>query len=253
MGELTLGLVQMRCQKDAMEYNIISMYKYLEECRKKSVEIVCFPEMNITGYINPRKYPNAVISTYHSSIQRVADMSFIYQTVIIGGFAEKNYGGKPYSTQFVAKEGRIVGRYRKRNINGAESERFSPGTEAPVFSYSGINFGLAVSADIDDERIFKEYADAGAKIVFICAAPGLHGAQDTRDWKSGYEWWGNECRTKLGRYAAEYGIYIAVSTQTGRTIDEDFPGGGYVFDPQGNCIYETRDWNEGMLVAKIKI
>lgn len=253
MGELTLGLVQMRCQKGAIEYNIISMYKYLEECRKNAVEIVCFPEMNITGYINPLKYPNAVITRYHSSIQRVADMSFTYQTVIIAGFAEKNYAGKPYITQFVAKDGRIVGCYRKKTISNDESIWYSAGNEAPLFSYSGINFGLAICADIENGEIFKEYAERGTCLVFESAAPGLYGEQETRDWKSGFDWWRSECKSKLAQYAEENGIYIAAATQAGRTSDEDFPGGGYLFDPQGNCICETEDWHEGMLAAKIKI
>ncbi|KUO76803.1 MAG: nitrilase [Clostridia bacterium BRH_c25] len=253
MGELTLGLVQMRCQKGAIEYNIISMYKYLEECKKKGVEIVCFPEMSITGYIDPLKYPNAVISRYNASIQRVADMSFIYQTIIIAGFAEKNYKGKPYITQFVAKDGKIVGCYRKKTLSGNESEWFSPGTEALIFSHSGSSFGLAICADIEDGRIFKEYADRGVGLVFESSAPGLYGEQDTRDWESGFDWWRSECKNKLGRYAAENGIYIAAATQAGRTYDEDFPGGGYVFAPQGNCVFETEDWNEGILIARIEL
>ncbi|MDD4503254.1 MAG: carbon-nitrogen hydrolase family protein [Clostridiaceae bacterium] len=253
MGELTLGLVQMRCQKGAIEYNIISMYKYLEECRKKGVEIVCFPEMNITGCINPIKYPNAVISRYHSSIQRVADMSYIYQTIIIAGFSEKNYVGKPYIAQLVAKEGKIVGCYRKRAISVDESEWFSPSAEVPIFSYSEINFGLALCSDIDDGGIFREYADKGVSLVFMSAAPGLCGREETRDWKSGFNWWRSECKSKLGKYAAENGIYIAATSQAGRTSDEDFPGGGYVIAPGGNCINETDNWHEGMLVAKIEI
>lgn len=253
MGELTLGLVQMRCQKGAIEYNIIGMYKYLEECRKKGVEVVCFPEMNITGYINPLKYPNAVLSRYHSSIQRVADMSFIYQTIIIAGFSEKNYVGKPYIAQLVAKEGKIVGCYRKKVISLDESEWFSPGTEAPIFSYSGINFGLTLCSDIDNGEIFKEYSDRGAGLVFMSAAPRLCRGEESRDWKSDFEWWRSECKSKLSKYAAENGIYIAAATQAGCTSDEDFPGGGYVFAPAGKCIYETEDWHEGMLVAKIII
>jgi predicted amidohydrolase len=241
----------MRCQKGTIEYNVISMYKYLEECRKKAVEIVCFPEMNITGYINPLKYPNAVISRYHSSVQRVADMSFIYQTIIIAGFVEKNPWGKPYITQLVAREGKIVGCYRKKTICGEEADLFTPGTEVAMFPYSGVKFGLAICADIDNMEIFKEYAEKGASIVFESAAPGLYGEQETRDWESGFQWWRNECKSKLGRYAAENKIYIAAATQAGRTSDEDFPGGGYVFAPQGNCICETQDWNEGMLITKI--
>ncbi|MEA4848174.1 MAG: carbon-nitrogen hydrolase family protein [Clostridiaceae bacterium] len=253
MGELTLGLVQMRCQKGAIEYNIISMYKYLEECREKCVDIVCFPEMNITGCINPVKYSNALLSMYHPSIQRIADMSFLYQTIIIAGFVEKNYEGKPYITQFVAKDGRIEGCYRKRTLRGDESKWFSPGTEAFVFKYSGYNFGLAISQDINNNRIFKEYAEQGVSLVFESAAPGLSGGQGVRDWESGFNCWRNECKSKLGKYAEENGIFVAAATQAGRTCDEDFPGGGYVFAPGGKCIYEMEDWNEGMLVAEIEL
>jgi predicted amidohydrolase len=253
MGELTLGLVQMRCQKGAIEYNIISMYKYLEECRNKGVDIVCFPEMNISGYINPMKYSNALLSMFHPSIQRIADMSFLYQTIIIAGFAEKNYEGKPYITQFVAKDGKIEGCYRKRTLQGDQSKWFSPGTKPFMFKYSGYNLGLALSQDIYDERIFKEYAKKGASLVFESAAPGLSDGQGVRDWEPGFSCWKNECQSKLGKYAAEDGIFIAAATQAGRTCDEVFPGGGYVFAPDGKCIYETEDRKEGMLVAKIQL
>ncbi|HNR04732.1 MAG TPA: carbon-nitrogen hydrolase family protein [Bacillota bacterium] len=253
MGELTLGLVQMRCEKGAIEYNIISMYKYLEECRNKGVDIVCFPEMNISGCINPLKYSNALLSMFHPSIQRIADMSFLYQTIIIAGFAEKNYGGKPYITQFVAKDGKIEGCYRKRTLRGDQSKWFSPGTKPFMFRYSGYNFGLTISQDIYDGGIFKEYAERGASLVFESAAPGLSVGQGVGDWEPGFSSWKNECKSKLGKYAAEDGIFIAAATQAGRTCDEDFPGGGYVFAPDGRCMYEMEDGEEGMLVAKIQL
>ena len=253
MSELTLGLVQMKCQKGAIEYNIISMYKYLEECRKIGVDIVCFPEMNITGRINPLKYSNAILSMYSPSIQRVADMSFLYQTIIIAGFVEKNYTGKPYITQFIAKDGKIAGYYRKRTLGIDESELFSPGTEATIFSYSGCNFGLIICHDINDDRIFKEYAEKGTSLIFESAAPGLPVGKNSKCSGSHFQWWKNECKSKLSKHAKEYGMYIAAATQTGRISDEEFPGGGYVFAPGGKCIYETKDFSEGMLVAKIEI
>ena len=46
--------------------------------------------------------------------------------------------------------------------------------------------------------------------------------------------------TKLGRYARDDGVHIAVATQAGRTVDEDFPGGGYLFAPDGACIAPHR-------------
>jgi predicted amidohydrolase len=48
-------------------------------------------------------------------------------------------------------------------------------------------------------------------------------------------------------------VHIAVATQAGRTVDEDFPGGGYVFDPGGTTVAETGDWQEGLLVADLPV
>jgi len=116
-----------------------------------------------------------------------------------------------------------------------------------------MKFGITICADIDDEQIFKEYANKGVFMIFECAAPGLYGDQKNRNWKSGYNWWHNDCLENLGRYAAENKIYIGVATQAGRTKDEDFPGGGYVFNPNGKCIYETSDWNPCILYTTLKI
>ena len=35
-------------------------------------------------------------------------------------------------------------------------------------------------------------------------------------------------------------MYIAAATQTGRTSDEEFPGGGYVFVPEANAYMKLR-------------
>jgi predicted amidohydrolase len=102
-------------------------------------------------------------------------------------------------------------------------------------------------------ELFSGYASLGARIVFEAAAPGLYGSQETRDWQAGYQWWHNECYHKPGRYARDNSIYIAVATQAGRTRDEDFPGGGYVFGPDGKCLVETPDWSEGMIYAEIPL
>lgn len=122
-----------------------------------------------------------------------------------------------------------------------------------IFVHPKAKTAVAVCADIDNPLVFAEAAGKGAHIVFLAAAPGLYGAQETRDWRAGYDWWRSECHTKLSKYARRNGIYIAAATQTGRTRDEDFPGGGYVFGPDGSCLAETIDWSEGVLYADIPL
>jgi predicted amidohydrolase len=98
---------------------------------------------------------------------------------------------------------------------------FAPGSSPAVFEHPKIRFGVAICADIDTPEIFAEQARRGAQIVFEAAAPGLYGSQETRNWLSGYRWWRENCLTKLGHYARENSIFIAVATQAGRTIDRE--------------------------------
>ena len=116
----------------------------------------------------------------------------------------------------------------------------------PVFQHDDLTYGIAICADIHNREVFAACARQGAQVVFEVAAPGLYGEQATRDWRSGYEWWRGECHQYLAAYARDYGLWIAVATQAGRTVDEDFPGGGYLFRPDGECVYETADWSEGL-------
>ncbi|MDQ7797396.1 MAG: carbon-nitrogen hydrolase family protein [Candidatus Edwardsbacteria bacterium] len=251
MAQLSLALIQMRCEKAAIDENIKEMRRYLGQAKDAKADIVCFPEMNITGYIDPRQHREAVISRDHPAIKEINGLSREYHTTIIAGFVEQNNADKPFITQFVAEGGSIKGYYRKKTVKDEEAEWFSPGDDQPVFSRSGIKYGLSLCADIDDQNIFKELARQGAKMVIECAAPGLYGDQKTRNWQEGYDWWRGECFGKLGKYAVANGIHIAVATQAGRTTDEDFPGGGYLFSHDGRCITQSADWKEGMVPAKI--
>lgn len=246
-----LGFVQMNCEKAAIDRNLGAMREYMDAGRAAGADILCFPEMNITGYIDPGKYPQAVLTLDHGAIGQVVELSGRYAMGVIAGFVEHNPDGKPYITQLAAHSGRLLGYYRKKTIKDEEAAWFSPGDLQPVFTVSGLTFGLAVCADIDDPELFREYARQGAALVFESAAPGLYGAQETRNWQSGFDWWRSNCLEKLGRYAAEQSLYIGVSTQAGRTVDEDFPGGGYFFNPRGECTSESGDWREGVLYAEV--
>ena len=106
-------------------------------------------------------------------------------------------------------------------------------------------------ADISNQEVFARAAQQGATLIFELAAPGLYGDQSTRNWRSGFEWWRSECDEHLAARAREHGIWIAVATQAGRTVDEDFPGGAYVFGPDGSKRFETPNWSPGVVFVEI--
>lgn len=248
-----IGLVQMRCEKGAIAENLEAMSSYLAEAEKLGIDIIGFPEANITGYHEPKRYPDAVLSLEGPEVATLLKMTEGKKLTVLAGIIEKNPVRHPFTTHIVARSGKLTGYYRKITMVDDENEWFSPGSEIPVFSHDGLTFGIAICSDIGNEEIFKELARQGARLVFELAAPGLYGEQATRDWRAGYEWWERECLKYLPGYAKKYGIWIAVATQAGRTTDEDFPGGGYVFAPDGNRVYATPDWLPGAAYIELDL
>lgn len=255
---LTLALAQMRCEKADIEENLVATGAALARASAAGADILCLPEGSLTGYIDPLRYPHNAIALDGPEVARLLALTRGYALTLIAGLVEVNPAGLPFITQLVAREGHLLGVYRKRTIPADEVHFFTPGPASgpaatPIFTHAGVPFGLAICADIDSPAVFADAARAGARLVFQCAAPGLYGAQETRDWRSGYDWWRGGCHTKLARYARDYYLVIAAATQAGRTRDEDFPGGGYVFDANGACLAEAADWSEGLLVARVSI
>ena len=251
MPDLRIGLVQMRCEKGAISANLDAIAAYLRDGAEEGTEIMCLPEASITGYVDPTRYPEAVVEVEGPEVARFVALTRDLPLTAIAGIIEANPGGKPFITQVVAREGRLLGFYRKRTIPYDEAALYAPGADCVTFSLSTARFGLAICADIDDSSVFADAARQGARLIFEAAAPGLYGPQETRNWQSGFEWWRGECFGKLATYARDNHVHIAVATQAGRTIDEDFPGGGYVFAPDGACLHATQDWSEGVLYATV--
>jgi predicted amidohydrolase len=246
------ALVQMRCEKGDLAGNLAQSAAHIARAGERGIDIVCFPEMSLTGYIDPTTSPNAVLELDGPEVATFLDVTRGRSPVVIAGLVERNPDGKPFITQIVARDGELLGVYRKRTIVDEEAEWFAPGDEPSlVVRAVPLPFAVTVCADVDDPALFAECARRGARVVFEAAAPGLYGEQATRDWAAGFDWWRGECHDKLGQYARENGLWIAVATQAGRTVDEDFPGGGYLFDPDGRCVAETADWTEGVLEVEV--
>jgi predicted amidohydrolase len=246
-----ISLVQMRCEKGAIQKNLESIAYYLEEAALRRVDIIGFPEMSLTGYADPTKYPEAVITRDGPEVDQLLKLTEKSSVTVLAGLMEANPSGKPFITQVVLRGGAMQGYYRKLTIKDEETEWFSAGRDVPIFELDGLKFGIAICADIENEAVFAECGRQGAKLVFELAAPGLYGEQAARNWKTGYAWWEGECQKYLSRYAQAYGFWVGVATQAGRTVDEDFPGGGYVFSPTGERTYATADYLPGAVYVEL--
>jgi predicted amidohydrolase len=243
---IRIATVQQNCPKGEVAQNLAATTAYI---RDTAADIICFPEMSLTGYLDPVAQADAMLTLDSPEVRDFCALTADRPVTAVAGLVERNPHGRPFITQIVATGGKLLGAYRKVNVAPDETESFSTGSDTPVFFGAGIRFGIAVCYDVGHPELFDAYAQAGAQLVVLAAAPGLYGDQASRDWDSGFQWWRTGCRTHLAKSARRNGLWIAVATQAGRTVDEDFPGGGYLFNPDGEVIAETADHTEQILIA----
>ncbi|MFA7243842.1 MAG: carbon-nitrogen hydrolase family protein [Patescibacteria group bacterium] len=245
---MKIALVQMPSAKGEIKINSERMSDYISFAAKAKADVAVFPEMSLTGYFTENNYIDTCLELESKPVKKVVGAS--KDIAILFGIGEKDNSGY-HITQIFAQNGKIVGVYRKHNVQSGEEKIFSSGVESPIFDLGGVRFGITICADIDLPELYKEYATKGCKVVFECASPDLYGDRENRNWEKGYLWWKNNCITKIGNYARENKINIAVATQSGRNMDDDFPGGGYLFSTEGKIIAETKDYQQEVLFCRL--
>ena len=254
MSNLRVALVQLCSEKGNIAGNLARHGAEIEMAVARGIDLIVFPEMSITGYIDPARWPDAILSLDSPEIARFLALTRGSGLTAIAGLVEARPGQKPYITQIVAADGVLVAVYRKRHVVEDEADWFSAGPPQPtVFPVGDVRIGVAVCADIDNPVVYRDCAAAGAQVIVHASAPGLYGEQATRSWESGHAWWRNECMTKDATHARTNGVYVVAATAAGRTVDEDFPGGGFAFAPDGACLAATADWSAGVLDVVIPV
>jgi len=249
---LKATLAAINCQKTEIERNFEIHERTIVEAADQVCDIVVFPEMSLTGYLDPAVHSVYELTLESNVVDSLVRLTESYSVDALFGIAEKNPVGGPFISQIHASDGNIVGVYRKRNLADNEA-LFSPGADAYIGEVSNVAFGVAVCADYTVDTEFIAASTNGASLVFHPAAPGLYGPRrtDEQSWRAGFDWWRDSCIEKNGRHAKTNNVNVAVCTQAGATVDEDFPGWAALIGPDGEIVAELPDWREGKLVIEV--
>ena len=159
----------------------------------------------------------------------------------------------PFITQVLAADGRVAGVQRKRHLGQGE-EAFRAADADAVFELAGARFAVAICAEHRTDRPFRHARAHDVSLVCFCAAPGLDERRATEEeWRAGWDWWGSAGLADARRHARAHGLWIAIATQAGATVDEDFPGLAALVDPRGEVVEQLPDWKPGALVVDVPL
>jgi predicted amidohydrolase len=246
-------LAAIRCGKGEVGQNLARHARLLAEAAHDGCDLALFPEMSLTGSVDPASHPERLIAADDAAVGRLACAAGEAGVAACFGIAERAADGRPYITQLFADGGRVTGVQRKRHL-GQDEESFTAASGNATFECAGTRVGVAICAEAGFDEPFDAAAAAGGRLMLFPAAPGLYGRRtDEASWQAGFSWWQGCSLGDAARHAHRLGLWVALAGQAGVTADEDFPGLAALVGPDGKVTARLPDWREGTLVVDVPL
>lgn len=243
MRDLKIAAVCMHSKTAEILKNLDRTEFYVRKASEMDADIICFPELSITGYI--LKDPINVYTDLSSQkvIERVLGMARENAIIVMAGIVEISDGEKPYISQLVAGPDGLLGFYRKSHLSPQEKESYAAGEKIDVFKYMDLTFGVQLCYEAHFPEISTVMALKGADIIFIPhASPRGTPEEKMQSWLR-----------HLTSRAFDNGLYVVACNQVGETREGfSFPGVAMALNPAGGVIARYGGTQEKMLLVDLE-
>jgi predicted amidohydrolase len=171
-------LAALNAPKGEVAGNLERHVAVLEQARAEGCELAVFPELSLTGSVDPASHPERAMPVDAEPVRALAAATGRTGAAAVFGIAERA-GAAFHITQVYAHGGRRRGVYRKRHLGEGE-EAYQVGAGGGVFRLGAVRFGVALFAEGGVDFPWTEAAGGGASLVCFCSAPGLYGRRTDR-------------------------------------------------------------------------
>jgi N-carbamoylputrescine amidase len=243
MKDIRIAAVIFNSVVGQVQRNLDKMLPWIEKAKAEGADLICFPELNVTGYSTDPAIKDSAESIPGPISQQLEHMARTHQMVILAGMAENDSNGRLFASHLVITPAEISGIYRKLHIAPPEQPLFSQGKQVPLFDILGIKLGIQLCYDAHFPEISTRMAVEGADVIFMPHASPRGTPQKKLD-----SW-----MRHLSARAFDNGVFIVACNQVGKNqMGLTFPGLAVAIGPSGNILADHTTNREGMLVIDLK-
>ena len=243
MKDIRIAAVVMNSPVDQIPQNLEHMTQWVMAAKKEGAGLVCFPEMNVSGYSVKPEIKDSAESVPGPVTRVLLEFAEREDIVILAGLAEKDESEHIFASHLVAQPGGKLGIYRKLHIAPPEQNIYSSAQDIPLFSVQGIKFGIQLCYDAHFPELSSHMALNGADIIFMPHASPRGTPEDKLNS------WGRH----LPARAFDNSLFIVACNQTGDNASGlRFPGVALILGPSGEILEKKVNDEEGMLIADLK-
>jgi len=239
MSKLTIAISQIDLALGKPEKNFETVKTDIVHAKLHNADVIVLPELWSSAY-DLERAPALASKIGQGMFAGIAQQAREHQSAIVGSLLESDNGKIFNTATFIDANGNCLGAYRKLHLVPMLDEpRFlAAGDHAPVFDAPFGKFALAVCYDLRFPELWRQYALAGAQIVFLSA-----------EWpaKRITHW-----RTLVPARAIENQIFVAASNRVGKSKDERFGGHSMIVNPWGETAADSTS-RADLIIAEIDL
>ena len=243
MKDIRIAAVVMNSPVGRTPQNLEHVAQWAAAAKKEGAVLVCFPEMNISGYTVKPEIQNSAEYVPGPTSKALLELATHEDIVIMAGLVEKDKSEHLFASHLIAWPNGELGVYRKLHIAPPEKIIYTPGRDIPMFSVQGVKFGIQLCYDAHFPELACHMALNGAEVIFMPhASPRGTAEEKLTSWNR-----------HLPARAFDNSLFIVACNQTGDNgFGLSFPGVALVLGPSGEILEKKVSDDEGMLVVDLK-
>jgi len=162
----TLAVGQFQCVVGDKDANLSKIDRLTREAVRLDVQLICFPEMALTGF-DPERLAEVAEAIPGPAVERLRDIARGNSLYLIAGLPEVNPAtGQLYNCCVLLDlQGNLVAHYRKRCLYLGEKQAFEPGRENALPDFGPCRLGLTICYDYVFGQYIRQLVDAGAELI----------------------------------------------------------------------------------------
>lgn len=243
MRDIKIAAITCESIVGEIDQNLTTTIEWTRKAKEAGANLVCFPELNITGYCNRSEMAEVAQPLPGPASQKLTELSKDEKIVVLAGMAEHNPQGMPFASHCVFTPDGRMQIYRKVHTAPPEKKTYAPGDIIPVFTIDAITFGIQLCYDAHFPELSAAMTGKGAEVLFIPHASPRGNAEEKH-----HSW-----MRHLTARAFDNSVFVVACNQIGDNCNGlSFPGNAMAISPSGELIAKDTSPHASMLIANLE-
>ncbi len=252
MAKLRVGLAQIGAVLGDVERNLESHLRMISEAKAQHIELLCFPELSLTGYLLKDLAQDVALSVEDNNALLQPLIAASQDLDLLVGFPERDRRHRFYISAAYLSRGEIVHTHRKVYLPTygmfEEGRYFAPGSQLRAFDTRLGRVGVLICEDFwHMSSAYSLWLDGADILLFVSASPGRGLSPEAA--------LGSSLSVEMinQTYATFLTNFVLHCNRVGFEDGLNFWGGSTIFGPDGKLIARAPYFEEYLLTADLDL